>query len=116
MTNVNSYKVVIDNVVPQIEVLQKAIELDPANIILYQRAIDFFETNISVSETIIKAIKLVEKDSKKTAEDSKKTEEKPKTSTKKKNLNQLQLLRLKKWKKKQTFLICSIKGGALWTY
>lgn len=84
MANVNSYKVVIDNVVPQIEVLQKAIELDPANSILYQRAIDFCETNISVSETIIKAIKLVEKDSKKTAEDSKKTEEKPKTSTKKK--------------------------------
>lgn len=77
MANVNSYKVVIDNVVPQIEVLQKAIELDPANVILYQRAIDFCETNISVSETIIKAIKLVEKD-------SKKTEEKPKTSTKKK--------------------------------
>lgn len=84
MANVNSYKVVIDNVVPQIEVLQKAIELDPANVILYRRAIDFCETNISVSETIIKAIKLVEKDSKKTAEDSKKTEEKPKTSTKKK--------------------------------
>ena len=84
MANVNSYKVVIDNVVPQIEVLQKAIEIDPANVILYQRAIDFCETNISVSETIIKAIKLVEKDSKKTAEDSKKTEEKPKTSTKKK--------------------------------
>jgi hypothetical protein len=84
MANVNGFKVVIDNVVPQIEVLQKAIELDPANVILYQRAIDFCETNISVSETIIKAIKLVEKDSKKTAEDSKKTEEKPKTSTKKK--------------------------------
>lgn len=78
MANVNSYKVVIDNVVPQIEVLQKAMELDPANIIEYQRALDFCETNISVSETIIKAIKLVEKDSKKTAEDSKKTAEKPK--------------------------------------
>lgn len=78
MANVNSYKVVIDNVVPQIEVLQKAMELDPANTIEYQRALDFCETNISVSETIIKAIKLVEKDSKKTAEDSKKTAEKPK--------------------------------------
>lgn len=84
MANVNSYKVVIDNVVPQIEVLQKAIELDPANTIEYQRALDFCETNISVSETIIKAIKLVEKDSKKAAEDSKKTEKKPKTTTKKK--------------------------------
>ena len=84
MANVNSYKVVIDNVVPQIEVLQKAMELDPANTIEYQRALDFCETNISVSETIIKAIKLVEKDSKKAAEDSKKTEKKPKTTTKKK--------------------------------
>lgn len=84
MANVNGFKVVIDNVVPQIEALQKAMELDPANTIEYQRALDFCETNISVSETIIKAIKLVEKDSKKTVEDSKKTEEKPKTSTKKK--------------------------------
>lgn len=88
MANVNSYKVVIDNVVPQIEVLQKAIELDPANVILYQRAIDFCETNISVSETIIKAIKLVEKDSKKTEagqkEDSSKTVEHKKSTTKKK--------------------------------
>jgi hypothetical protein len=78
MANVNSFKVVIDNVVPQIEALQKAMELDPANTIEYQRALDFCETNISVSETIIKAMKLVEKDSKKTAEDSKKTAEKPK--------------------------------------
>lgn len=84
MANVNSFKAVINNVVPQIEVLQKAKELDPANTIEYQRALDFCETNISVSETIIKAIKLVEKDSKKTDEDSKKTGKKPKTNTKKK--------------------------------
>lgn len=36
MANVNSFKQVIDNVTPQIEVLQKAIELDPANTIEYQ--------------------------------------------------------------------------------
>lgn len=62
MANVNSFKNVIDNVTPQIEVLQKAIELDPSNTIEYQRAIDFCETNVSVSQSIIKAIKLVEKE------------------------------------------------------
>lgn len=65
MSNVNSFKQVVDNVTPQIEVLQKAIELDPTNTIEYQRAIDFCETNISVSKSIIKAIKLVEKEAKK---------------------------------------------------
>lgn len=74
MVNTNSFKHVIDTVTPQIEVLQKAIELDPANTIEYQRALDFIETNISTSKTIIKAIKLVEKHAK--AED--KTEEAPK--------------------------------------
>lgn len=62
MANVNSFKNVIDNVTPQIEVLQKAIELDPSNTIEYQRAIDFCETNVSVSQSIIKSIKLVEKE------------------------------------------------------
>lgn len=83
MANVNSFKQVVDNVTPQIEVLQKAIELDPANTIEYQRAIDFCETNISVSKSIIKAIKLVEKDAKKAdkAEDPK--EETLKTTKKK---------------------------------
>lgn len=82
MANTNSFKHVIDTVTPQIEVLQKAIELDPANTIEYQRALDFIETNISTSKTIIKAIKLVEKQAK--AED--KTEEvpKPKKESKKK--------------------------------
>lgn len=74
MANTNSFKHVIDTVTPQIEVLQKAIELDPANTIEYQRALDFIETNISTSKSIIKAIKLVEKHAK--AED--KTEEAPK--------------------------------------
>lgn len=74
MANTNSFKYVIDEVIPQIEVLQKAIELDPASTIEYQRALDFIETNVSVSKSIIKAIKLVEKHAK--AED--KTEEAPK--------------------------------------
>ena len=73
MANTNSFKHVIDTVTPQIEVLQKAIELDPANTIEYQRALDFIETNISTSKAIIKAAKLVEKQSK--SED--KTEELP---------------------------------------
>nr|DAN41652.1 MAG TPA: hypothetical protein [Caudoviricetes sp.] len=82
MAYVNDFKRVVDNVAPQIEVLQKAIELDPQNTIAYQRAIDFCETNQTVSQTILNAIKLVEKDSKKTEDgqkkDSSETVEKPK--------------------------------------
>ena len=88
MAYVNDFKRVVDNVAPQIEVLQKAIELDPQNTIVYQRAIDFCETNQTVSQTILNAIELVEKDSKKTEDgqkkDSSETVEKPK-STKAKN-------------------------------
>jgi hypothetical protein len=65
MANASSFKNVIDEVKPQIAILKKAIELDPAGTIEYQRALDFIETNISVSAAIIKAIKLVEKESKK---------------------------------------------------
>lgn len=82
MANTSSFKHVIDTVTPQIEVLQKAIELDPANTIEYQRALDFIETNISTSKTIIKAIKLVEKQAK--AEDKTEEAPKPKKETKKK--------------------------------
>ena len=88
MANTNSFKHVIDTVTPQIEVLQKAIELDPANTIEYQRALDFIETNISTSKSIIKAIKLVEKHGK--AED--KTEEAPKKETKKKTTEPVQVI------------------------
>lgn len=88
MANVNDFKRVVDNVAPQIEVLRKAMELDPKNTIEYQRAIDFCETNQSVSQTIINAIELVEKDSKKTEDgqkkDSSKTVEKPKSNKAKK--------------------------------
>ena len=83
MSNMNSFKQVVDNVTPQIEVLQKAIELDPTNTIEYQRAIDFCETNISVSKSIIKAIKLVEKEAKKT-DKAEEPKEKPQKATKKK--------------------------------
>ncbi len=79
MANVNSFKQVIDNVTPQIEVLQKAIELDPSNTIEYQRAIDFCETNVSVSQSIIKAIKLVEKEAKKADKADKADEPKEET-------------------------------------
>lgn len=65
MANASSFKNVIDEIKPQIAVLKKAIELDPAGTIEYLRALDFIETNISVSAAIIKAIKLVEKESKK---------------------------------------------------
>ena len=78
MSNINSFKQVVDNVTPQIEVLQKAIELDPTNTIEYQRAIDFCETNISVSNSIIKAIKLVEKEAKKADKADEQKEETPK--------------------------------------
>lgn len=88
MTYVNDFKRVVDNVAPQIEVLQKAIELDPQNTIAYQRAIDFCETNQTVSQTILNAIELVEKDSKKTEDgqkkDSSETVEKPKSTKAKK--------------------------------
>ncbi len=66
MANASSFKNVIDEIKPQVAILKKAIELDPAGTIEYQRALDFIETNISVSAAIIKAIKLVEKESKKT--------------------------------------------------
>lgn len=91
MAYVNDFKRVFDNVEPQIEVLRKAMELDPENTIEYQRAIDFCETNQSVSQTIINAIKLVEKDSKKTEKtedrqkiDSSETVEKQKSTKTKK--------------------------------
>lgn len=88
MAYVNDFKRVVDNVAPQIEVLQKAIELDPSNSIEYQRAIDFCETNQTVSQTILNAIELVEKDSKKTEDgqkkDSSETVKKPKSTKAKK--------------------------------
>lgn len=65
MANASSFKNVIDEIKPQEAILKKAIELDPAGTIEYQRALDFIETNISVSASIIKAIKLVEKENKK---------------------------------------------------
>lgn len=76
MAYVNDFKRVVDNVAPQIEVLRKAMELDPENTIEYQRAIDFCETNQTVSQTILNAIKLVEKDSSETVEKPKPTKAK----------------------------------------
>lgn len=90
MANTNSFKRVIDTVTPQIEVLQKAIELDPASTIEYQRALDFIETNISTSKSIIKAIKLVEKHAK--AEDKAEEAPKPKKETKKKTTEPVQVV------------------------
>lgn len=88
MAYVNDFKRVVDNVAPQIEVLRKAIELDPENTIEYQRAIDFCETSQTVSQTILNAIKLVEKDSKKTEDrqkiDSSETVKKQKSTKAKK--------------------------------
>lgn len=84
MANASSFKNVIDEIKPQIAILKKAIELDPAGTIEYQRALDFIETNISVSASIIKAIKLVEKESKKTeAADPAPTKEEPSKKKKK---------------------------------
>lgn len=84
MANASSFKNVIDEVKPQIAILKKSIELDPAGTIEYQRALDFIETNISVSAAIIKAIKLVEKESKKTeAADPAPTKEEPSKKKKK---------------------------------
>ena len=91
MANTNSFKHVIDTVTPQIEVLQKAIELDPANTIEYQRALDFIETNISTSKTIIKAIKLVEKQAKaETKEEEKPTKPKKESKPKKQDTEPVQ--------------------------
>lgn len=84
MSNASSFKNVIDEVKPKIAILKKAIELDPAGTIEYQRALDFIKTNISVSAAIIKAIKLVEKESKKTeAADPAPTKEEPSKKKKK---------------------------------
>lgn len=84
MSNASSFKNVIDEIKPQIAILKKAIELDPAGTIEYQRALDFIETNISVSAAIIKAIKLVEKESKKPeAADPTPTKEEPSKKKKK---------------------------------
>lgn len=90
MVNTNGFKYVIDTVTPQIDVLKKAIELDPANTIEYQRALDFIETNTSVSKSIIKAIKLVEKHAK--AEDKAEETPKPKKETKKKTAEPVQVV------------------------
>lgn len=90
MVNTNGFKYVIDTVTPQIDVLKKAIELDPANTIEYQRALDFIETNTSVSKSIIKAIKLVEKHAK--AEDKAEEAPKPKKETKKKTEKPVQVV------------------------
>ena len=90
MVNTNGFKYVIDTVTPQIDVLKKAIELDPANTIEYQRALDFIETNTSVSKSIIKAIKLVEKHAK--AEDKTEEAPKPKKETKKKTVELIQVV------------------------
>lgn len=90
MANTNSFKHVIDTVTPQIEVLQKAIELDPANTIEYQRALDFIETNVSTSKSIIKAIKLVEKHAK--VEDKAEEAPKPKKESKKKTAEPVQVV------------------------
>lgn len=76
MAYVNDFKRVVDNVAPQIEVLRKAMELDPENTIEYQRAIDFCETNQTVSQTILNAIELVEKDRRRTEEKQKSTKTK----------------------------------------
>ena len=84
MANASSFKNVIDEIKPQVAILKKAIELDPAGTIEYQRALDFIETNMSVSAAIIKAIKLVEKESKKTeAADPVSTKEEPSKKKKK---------------------------------
>ena len=88
MVNTNGFKYVIDTVTPQIDVLKKAIELDPANTIEYLRALDFIETNTSVSKSIIKAIELVEKHAK--AEDKTEEAPKPKKETKKKTTEPVQ--------------------------
>ena len=90
MVNTNGFKYVIDTVTPQIDVLKKAIELDPANTIEYQRALDFIETNTSVSKSIIKAIKLVEKHAK--AEDKTEKAPKPKKETKKQTTEPVQVV------------------------
>lgn len=90
MANANGFKYVIDTVTPQIEVLQKAIELDPANTIEYQRALDFIETNISTSKTIIKAIKLVEKHAKSEDKAEESTTPKKESKTKKKTAEPVQ--------------------------
>lgn len=84
MANASSFKNVIDEIKPQVAILKYAIELDPAGTIEYQRALDFIETNMSVSAAIIKAIKLVEKESKKTeAADPVPTKEEPSKKKKK---------------------------------
>lgn len=102
MANTNSFKHVIDTVTPQIEVLQKAIELDPANTIEYQRALDFIETNISTSKSIIKAIKLVEKNAK--AEEKTEEAPKPKKETKKKTAEPVQVVEQPKEDKEENLL------------
>lgn len=79
MAKYAQYKRVLDEVTPQIEVLQKAIELDPDNAGEYKKAIAFCETNIAVTSAIIQAIKLVNKEDnkrkQKEAEEKKKAPE-----------------------------------------
>lgn len=79
MAKYAQYKRVLDEVTPQLEVLQRAIELDPDNAGEYQKAIAFCQTNIAVTSAIIQAIKLVNKEDnkrkQKEAEEKKKAPE-----------------------------------------
>ncbi|WP_028257354.1 hypothetical protein [Veillonella montpellierensis] len=82
MAKYAQYERVLDEVTPQIEVLQKAIELDPTNTIEYQRAIDFCQTNIAVTSAIIQAIKLVNKEeNKEKQKEAKKKKKAPEVKT-----------------------------------
>lgn len=82
----SQYKRVLAEVTPQIEVLQKAIELDPDNTGEYQKAIAFCETNIAVTSAIIQAIKIVNKEDKKEEKEKKKAPEgKPTEATEENN-------------------------------
>lgn len=78
MAKYAQYKRVLDEVTPQLEVLQKAIELDPDNAGEYQKAIAFCQTNIAVTSAIIQAIKLVNKEENKEKQKEKETEKKKK--------------------------------------
>lgn len=82
----SQYNRVLNEVTPQLEVLQRAIELDPDNTEEYQKAIAFCETNIAVTSAIIQAIKIVNKEDKKEEKEKKKAPEgKPTEATEENN-------------------------------
>lgn len=87
MASINQYKNIIDELTGRIDLLKKAIELDPANTISYQATIEYCQSQIDAAKWIAEADKIVNKAKKEEAKDDKgaKESKSKKSATKKSN-------------------------------